>query len=235
MTKLKTWMMLILPAFIFMILFSCNSSETKNDAQNADSAAAAFTPFNAIIIKHTVADFSKWLPVFNAHDSVRRAYGQTTIGVGRGMDDSNTVVIISKADDVQKAKDFAALPELKETMQKAGVNSAPEFMYINVIRNDNSVIEQKARMMITHHVKDFDAWLKVYDNEGKTKRMEEGLIDRGLARGIDDPNMVYIVFAVTDMEKAKAAMGSEAKKKLMTDAGVDSAPQVFMYNFEASK
>jgi hypothetical protein len=33
--------------------------------------------------------------------------------------------------------------------------------------------------MVTHR-KDFDAWLKVYDEEGTIKRMEEGLIDRGL-------------------------------------------------------
>ena len=88
--------------------------------------------------------------------------------------------------------------------------------------------------MVVHHVKDFDAWLKVYDGEGKAKRMEEGFMDRGMARGVDDPNMVCLVFALMDMAKAKAAITSDAKKKLMTDAGVDSPPQIFFYKFETS-
>ena len=50
-----------------------------------------------------------------------------------------------------------------------------------------------------------------------------------IARDADDPNMVYIVFAITDMEKAKARMESPELKKLMTDAGVDSEPKFVKY------
>ncbi len=83
--------------------------------------------------------------------------------------------------------------------------------------------------MVTHKVKDFDAWLKVYDGEGKATRASQGMVDRVLARGIDDPNIVHIVFAVTDMAKAKAAISSEAKKKLMTSAGVEGPPTIEFY------
>ena len=38
--------------------------------------------------------------------------------------------------------------------------------------------------------------------------------------GIDDPNIVYIVFAIADMVRAKAAINSEAKKKLMSSAAL---------------
>ena len=128
-----------------------------------------------------------------------------------------------------KAKEFSALPNLKEAMKKAGVTGPPEFAYYDVIRNDDSKIDQKERLMVTHRVKDFDAWLKVYDAEGTAKRMEEGLIDRGMARDIDDPNIVTLVFAITVMAKAKEGISSEAKKKLMMDAGVDGPPKMFYY------
>jgi quinol monooxygenase YgiN len=82
--------------------------------------------------------------------------------------------------------------------------------------------------MIAHRVKDFEAWLKVFDEEGPAKRKENGFLDRGLARGLDNPNMVYIVFAITDKEKAKARINSAELKKIMTDAGVEGPPQ-FMY------
>jgi hypothetical protein len=84
--------------------------------------------------------------------------------------------------------------------------------------------------MIKHKVKDFDAWLKVFDNEGMDARKSFGIIDRGLARGVDDPNMVYIVFAVENWEKANARFNSEELKKLMTEAGVEGSPTIIRYN-----
>ncbi len=232
MKNLNTYFKPILALVFAVALFSCNNPKTKKEeAQKTDDATAS-TPFKAFLVKHTVADYAKWLPAYNANDSLRKAYGLTSYGLGRGLDDSNTIVVMNKMDDVQKAKDFTALPDLKDAMMKAGVTSAPEFSYWNVIRNDDSKIDQKERIMVTHHVKDFAAWLKVYDGEGKAKRMEEGMIDRGVARSVDDSNMVSLVFAITDMAKAKAAITSDAKKKLMTDAGVDSPPTIMFYKFE---
>jgi hypothetical protein len=79
-------------------------------------------------------------------------------------------------------------------------------------------------------VKDFDAWVKMFDGEGTEKRATEGFTDAVLARGVDDPNLVHIVFDVTDMTKAKAAIASPEKKKLMMDAGVEGTPKVEFFN-----
>lgn len=222
---------------VFAIAFlSCKNKETEKtesgeampkDTMAAD--AAVFESFKVIGIKHKVADYDKWRKEYDSHDSVRMAYGISHYMIGRGIDDANTIMIIDKINDVKKAKEFSVLPELKEKMKKAAVIGKPEFTYYEVLRNDDTKINQKDRLMVTHRVKDFDGWLKVYDAEGTAKRLEEGFIDRGLARGIDDPNMVSIVFAITDMKKAKANITSEAKKKLMTEAGVEGAPQMFFY------
>ncbi|MFV5691971.1 hypothetical protein ACM55K_08105 [Flavobacterium sp. LT1R49] len=221
---------------VFTVTFlSCKNNKTEKTepeeakAMDTTSAVAVFEPFKVIVIKHKVADYEKWRKGYDAHDSMRMAYGITHHIVGRGIDDANMIVVINKFNDVQKAKDFSVLPNLKDVMKKAGVTGKPEFSYYDVIRNDSTKIDQKDRLMVSHRVKDFDAWLKVYDAEGTAKRMEEGLIDRGMARSIDDPNMVALVFAVTDIKKAKASMTSEAKKKLMMDAGVEGAPQMFFY------
>ena len=58
------------------------------------------------------------------------------------------------------------------------------------------------------------------------------MVERGMARGMDDPNMVYIVFAVTDMDKAKARITSEELKTLMTDAGVEGPPSITFYTLQ---
>ena len=221
---------------VFTVAFlSCKNNKTekaepeKAMPKDTTTAVAVFEPFKIIGIKHKVADYDKWRKEYDAHDSIRMAYGISHYMIGRGIDDANMIIVIDKIIDVPKAKEFSVLPDLKEKMKKAGVISKPEFTYYDVIRNDTTKIDQKDRLMVTHRVKDFDAWLKVYDAEGTAKRLEEGFIDRGLARSIDDPNMVAIVFAITDMKKAKENIKSEAKKKLMMDAGVVGAPDMFFY------
>ena len=227
----------ILSAVVLITVISCKSKEpAKDETKNAEatlssnvSTAPAFQPYTITLVQHKVKDFDKWLPVYEAGDSARKASGLTEIGLERGLDNSNEITVAFKTDDIQKAKDFTNSPGLKEAMQKAGVIGAPTISYITVVRDDNSSIEQKDRLSVVHHVKDFDAWLKAFDSEGKETRAGYGLIDRGIAREIDDPNVIHVLFAVSDMAKAKARAGSPELKKLMTDAGVDGPPALNFY------
>ncbi|UQD56620.1 hypothetical protein [Flavobacterium sp. K5-23] len=234
MEHIKKFLKPVLLVVLILSIFSCKNNKTEKEEEphtmeEAEMPMTEFMPFKVITVKHKVANYEKWRIEYDAHDSIRQAYGITHYVLGRGMDDPNVIVVINKINDVQKAKEFSKLPALKEAMKKAGVIGAPEFSYYDVIRNDDATINLKDRLMVTHRVKDFDAWLKVYDTEGINKRSEEGLIDRGMARGVDDPNVVTVVFAISDMEKAKASITSEAKKKLMTEAGVEGVPQMFYY------
>jgi hypothetical protein len=126
--------------------------------------------FKSVVVKHPVNDYAKFKAVFMTKDSMTAANGLHTIGVARGIQDTNMVAVIAKVDDVAKAKAFFAAPELKAAMDSAGVSAPPTFEYVDVVRNDDSEIPQMERMMIKHHVKDFASWLKVYDKEGKEAR-----------------------------------------------------------------
>jgi len=223
----------ILALFMFLCFSSCNSSNTQ-EKKAADTTATvattkpAFTPFNVLTVTHKVKNFAVWKAGYLSHDSMRNAYGLTHYALGREMEDSNLILVIIKAADIAKAKEFTASPDLKAAMQRGGVTGKPVFGFGNVIRNDDSKIDQKDRVMITHKVKDFDAWLKVFDSDSKN-RTDNGLIDRGLARDAADSNTVHIVFAITDMNKAKAMMNSPELKKKMTEGGVQGAPTFFFY------
>lgn len=220
-----------------LLFFSaCNNSGNEKEESKKDSTPTVKAPEKPapapdviVLVQHQVKSFDKWIPVFKADDSARKANGLTTVLVGKGLDNPNAVIVGMLASDVQKAKQFAAAPQLKDVMQKAGVVGAPTISYVTILRNDTTDIPQKDRVLVSHHVKDFDAWLKVYDGEGKDTRAANGLIDRGLGRGVDDPNTVYILFAISDMKKAKARSNSPEMKKLMTDAGVDSKPVMTFY------
>jgi hypothetical protein len=82
-----------------------------------------------------------------------------------------------------------------------------------------------------HKVKDWDAWKKEFDDH-KQVRADAGLIDRALGHAVDDPKHVGIVFAVTDMAKAKAFLQSADLKDKMEKAGVEGRPTSFFYNIE---
>ena len=229
----RLWMSVLVIVFT-VVFFSCKNNKAEkveevSTMEEVDTASTAFMPFKVIVIKHDVADYNKWRLAYDAHDSVRKTYGISHFVIGRGMDNPNTIMVIDKMDDVNKAKDFSMLPSLKDAMKKAGVLNTPKFGFYEVIRNDDSKINLIDRLMVTHRVKDFDAWLKVYDEEGIVKRMEGGLIDRGMARNIDDPNIVTLVFAISDIDKAKALIKSEEQKKVMMDAGVEGVPEMFFY------
>ena len=234
-------------AAVSMTLFlsSCGSgggnktNETATDTTTTTTAntttakapepAPAFKPFNVLRMKYKVANFAKWKPIYESHDSIRRSYGLTNYVLGRGMDDSNVVLVVLKMDDVNKAKELTASQGMKDRMKKAGIIGKPSFDYEDVVVADTSPIEQKARLMVTHKVKDWDAWKKEYDSH-KQARMDAGLIDRVLGYKDGDNHMVSVVFAVTDMEKAKAFMKSKDLKDKMAQAGVEGPPTFFFYN-----
>lgn len=240
MIKFNQAFKLIITLSMVSILFSCNADKkesAKDEAiQTADTATSmkmptepAFTPFDIAEISQSVKDYDKWRPSFNADSAARKANGMEDIVVGRGIDNPNNVIIAMKVSDVQKAKDFAADPRLKEVMDKAGVTSKPIIQFFHIIRF-NPESKEKQWVRITHKVKDFDAWLQVFDNEGSANRASQGLVDVALGRGIDDPNIVTLVFDIRDMAKAKASILSEEKKKLMISAGVEGTPTIRFYS-----
>jgi hypothetical protein len=208
---------------------STDSDTTKLSVskENPQTPTGPQLPFAAVVIKHTVADYSKWKPVFDADSTNRKAAGLHNIGVSRGLDNQNEVEAPFMIDDVQKAKAFVSDPKLKEAMQKGGVNSTPDIKFVNVLRMSDAIQQSGDFAEIRHNVKDFDAWLKAYDGEGPATRANDGLEDGVLARGIDDQNFVLLVFRITDLEKAKAALNNPARQKLMQDAGVMGKPEIY--------
>ncbi|MEO8766210.1 MAG: hypothetical protein ABI416_18045 [Ginsengibacter sp.] len=227
-----------------LFLFSCGSGGDKSAETTADTSAitsadtpavtppeppAAAQPFKLLLIRHKVANFAKWKPGYESHDSMRQAAGLKNFIIGRGLNDSNMVLIMLLMNDVSKAKELTTSPNMKERMQKAGVIGKPMLDYLEILSSDTSKIEQTARLMITHKVKDWDAWKKEFDDH-KQARMDAGLVDRGVSYSDDDHHKVTLIFAVTDMQKANAFLNSKDLKDKMAKAGVEGPPSLFFYN-----
>ena len=83
-----------------------------------------------ILIRHKVADFSKWKPAYEDHLSARQGAGLKELHLLRNVDDPHEVIIFLEAEDLQRAKDFAASADLREKMQATGVMDRPDIYFL---------------------------------------------------------------------------------------------------------
>jgi hypothetical protein len=185
-------------------------------------------PFNVMVIRHVVADYGRWKQNFDSDSTNRISAGIHLIPpVSRNIENPNEVNLPFMIEDVQKAKSFVESKRLKDVMQKGGVTSQSDILFIKVIRMTDALNTPCDYEEIVHKVKDFDTWLKVFDSEGTAARAKDGLVDGVLARGIDDPNLVYLIFKITDLSKAKSALNNPDRQKIMQESGVIGKPEIF--------
>jgi len=86
-----------------------------------------------MIVRHKVKDYSKWRPMFDAHVDKQKAAGLSNPRVHRSADDQSEIVIVFDTMGTKRAKEFAASPELKETMMKAGAIDAPTIYFLESV------------------------------------------------------------------------------------------------------
>ena len=83
-----------------------------------------------VLVRQKVADFAKWKPVYDAHLPARQKAGLKEEHLLRNADDPNETIVLFEADDLQKAKEFAASADLREKMQEAGVVDKPDIYFL---------------------------------------------------------------------------------------------------------
>jgi len=79
-----------------------------------------------VIVRHKVAEFLTWKRAFDGHAPARAEAGFSNVRVYRSADDPSDVVVLLDTDDIGKAKQFIASPELKSAMSAAGVVDKPD-------------------------------------------------------------------------------------------------------------
>jgi len=83
----------------------------------------------SLFVKHTVADYNVWKPIFDEHASERSKYGITGHSLHRDAQEPNTIIIAMRASNLARAQEFASSDDLREVMMKAGVQGMPEIWF----------------------------------------------------------------------------------------------------------
>ena len=228
-------------AALVFFLTSCGGSDDKTGTDTTDTTTNATssepametstivtTPQDMMIVRHRVANFAKWKVSYDEHDSMRLANGIHNYVIGRGVTDSNMVLVAVKVDDMAKAKAFGKDPNLKKAMQKGGVTGTPIFQYTTNVWQDTATLSTPVRSMTTFTVKDWTAWKNSFDS-GKQLRMDNGLVDRVVGHDADDNKKVTFVAAIMDSAKANAFWKSDTLKKRRAQAGTIGQPTRFVF------
>jgi hypothetical protein len=221
-------------------LTSCGGNQEKKTTTSTDSTTNVTTttdtskptivtsPTNMMVVKHKVSNFAKFQSSYDAHDSLRLANGLHTYVIGRGVGDSNTVLVALKVDDTAKAKAFSKDASLKKAMQQAGVVGPPTIMFTTLVYQDTATLGSNMRSMTTFKVKDWESWRKAFESSRQV-RTDNGLMDRVYGYDVDDNHKVGLVVAVMDSAKANAFWKSDLIKQKRAESGVVGVPERFNY------
>ena len=86
-----------------------------------------------LLIRHKVKDYSAWKSDFDDFIETRRASGEKSYRIFHPDDDPNNLVLFFEWDNTDNARKFLQAPELKETMEHAGVIEAPEIYFLEEV------------------------------------------------------------------------------------------------------
>lgn len=82
-----------------------------------------------MFVRHRVADYGAWRAAYDSLDPQRQEMGAAGHDVFQTLGDQNDVTVWHDFASEQAAKSFASSPELRDAMQRAGVQGAPDIWF----------------------------------------------------------------------------------------------------------
>lgn len=84
-----------------------------------------------MFVRGTVGDYALFRATFDGAADMRKSAGATGTTVYRSAEDPNEITIRADFPTMDQAKAFAASEDLREAMQRAGVEGPPEIWFVN--------------------------------------------------------------------------------------------------------
>ncbi|HEX2736476.1 MAG TPA: hypothetical protein VHM70_32965 [Polyangiaceae bacterium] len=197
----------------------------SESATSAPAATPSAVPAAAAILTHQVADYKAWRVVFDEHAGARQKAGILGSHVNQAADNPNLVSVYLAAPSAAVIQNFLADPELKSTMQRAGVVSAPVVTMLTPVEDSTIKDRPLAGAIVRHTVADFDQWKKAFD-EHAPARTQAGIIGYAVNRMSAEPNTVVIYLQAENLDSLRTFAASDDLKKAMSKAGVQGPPVI---------
>ena len=82
-----------------------------------------------MFVRHQVEDYSKWREVYDAYRDEQQEGGVVDEIVFQSADDASDITVTHEFGTLEQAQEFANNPDLKATMEKAGVKGVPTIWF----------------------------------------------------------------------------------------------------------
>jgi hypothetical protein len=79
-----------------------------------------------MFVRHRVTDYPAWREAYDAFDAGRSGLGVVDHAAYQAVEDPNDVTVWHDFSTRAAAESFASSPQLREAMQRAGVNGQPD-------------------------------------------------------------------------------------------------------------
>ncbi len=86
-----------------------------------------------MFVRHRVADYATWRAAYDVFDQDRQALGASGHDVYRTLGDENDVIAWHDFADEEAAKAFASSSQLRDAMQRAGVEGQPDIWFASAV------------------------------------------------------------------------------------------------------
>jgi len=88
------------------------------------------------VVRHSVADFDTWKTTYDGFAPIQAEHGVRAHQVLRSTEDPNEVIVTHTFDSSEAAREFFAMPELKEAMGEGGVKTdSVEISYFDEVES----------------------------------------------------------------------------------------------------
>jgi len=212
-------------ATLFFLLSGCSgtsSQQSENSAAFDSVRAPSYSGETEVAITHSVKDYKEWLEVYNKNSDPN-----ARVSIYTSSDDPNLITIYELTRSHDDARSAFNSEINKNVRKAAGVNSDPIVTFYDVRYRTDIETDKLYRLGVSHVVADYVKWKKGFD-EDEPIRAEAGLELRSIATNADNPNIVHVIFATNDIEKARDVITSVDLKKRMKEAGVISGPDLIV-------
>ncbi len=208
---------------LLVLVAGCGGGKTSSGEENSSAFDSvklpAYSGYTAVAVTHSIKNYDSWLKVYtDVSDPSSR------LSIYASPDDPNLITVFELTKSHKDARNSFASEKIKNAMQDEGVISEPVYHYYDIKYRSSGPTEKLYRLGVSHAIENYERWKKIFD-EDEPIRAEAGLELRAISTNADDPNMVNIMFATNDIDKAKEVINSEELKKRMTEAGVRSEPE----------
>jgi heme-degrading monooxygenase HmoA len=83
-----------------------------------------------MLVQQRVKNYDEWKRVYDSAAELRSSNGEISDQIFRDATDPNMVTVFFKWDSLDNARRYTQSPELKEAMEKAGVEGPPSINFL---------------------------------------------------------------------------------------------------------